>query len=290
MSHWDPALRSLRDADDGIYGPRSFAGYLRAHGFDPGEYRTAAELSVATRRELPSRLADEDAMVLTLGRATDGPGTGFALIRVPGRLADFFLDERAFRPDDRETLDYTPEGADTAALDREVQAMLDVHRSLPTFSETGFVNFALSTGVVSRALGLDADRVRTAPATVTSNFDFAVAPHPDRPRRLRHNDGQLGIDALVSARRGGERVLLVITARCGGRVRLAKHAVGYPALAAETLSVDVDRVIPVYLRARPTDGGVRYSIYECSGLSAGANRPCLADLGISTDAHYEIRL
>jgi len=290
VSHWDPALRAVEEAPDGIYGPRSFTGYLREHGFDPSRYRTEAELSVDTRRQLPTPVADREAMVLPLGRATDGPGTRFALVSVPGRLDDFFIDERAFRPDDRETLDYTPGGEATLALDREVRETLDVHRSLPTFSETGFVNLALSTGVVSRALGLDGDRVGTAPATVESSFGFAFEPHPDRPTVLDHNDGRVGIDALVSARRGGERVLLVVTARCGGGVALAKHRIVYPALAAETLSVGVDRTVPVYLRARPTDEGVRYSIYECSGLPTGADRPCLADLRVADGSHYDVRL
>ncbi|MBB6647281.1 DUF6997 domain-containing protein [Halobellus ruber] len=286
MSHWEPALRSA--AETGIYGPRSFVGYLREQGLDPGEYRTAA-VSIDTRSQLPDRLAERDIMVLHLGRATDGPGARFALVRVPDRLGDFFIDEMAFRPHDRVTLDHTPEGADTLALGQEVQDMLEVYRSLPTFSEQGFVNFALSTGLVSRALDLDPVRTGLVPATAASSFDFAFEPHPDRPTLLHHTDGQVGIDTLVLTRRDGERVLVVVEARCGGRRKLAKHVVGYPALAAESLSVDVDRIVPVYLRARPTADGVRYSIYECSLPTAG-DRPCLAGLQVVEDTHYEVRL
>ncbi len=291
MSHWDPALRSVQEAATGLYGPRSFTGYLREIGQDPSQYRTAAELSVDTRQELSSRLAERETMVLSLGRATDGPGTQFALVHVPDHLDDFFIDERAFRPDERETLDYTAEGDDTLALGQEVQDMLEVYRSLPTFSETGFLNFALSTGLFSRALDLDAAQIGTAPTTVASSFDFEFEPHPDRPTILHHNDGQIEIDALVMTRRNGERVLLVIEAMCGGRRDLAKHKLGYPALAAETsLSLDVDRVIPVYLRARPVKEGVRYSIYECSEIPTGEERPCLAKLHVVDDSHYEVRI
>ena len=291
MSHWDPALRSVQEAANGIYGPRSFIGYLQETGQDSSRYRTATELSTDTRPELSSRLDDNDTMVLKLGQATDGPGTQFALVHVPDHLDDFFIDEREFPPVDREILDYTESGDDTLALGQEVQDMLDVYRSLPTFSETGFVNFALSTGLFPRALGLDSDRIGTAPTTVASTFEFEFEPHPDRPTVLHHNDGQIEIDALVMTRRNGERILLVIEAKCGGRHELAKHKLGYPALAAETsLSLDVDRVVPVYLRARPVKDGVRYSIYECSGLPMGEERPCLTNLHVIDDSHYEVRL
>ena len=279
----------MQAAGDGIYGPRSFLGYLREHGEDPSQFRTAAELSVDTRSQLSTPLAARDTMVLRLGRATDGPGTQFALVSVPDRLDDFFIDEMRFPADDRETVDYTPEGDDTRPLGQEVQDMLDVYRSLPTFSETGFVNVALSTGLLSRALDLDAARIGTAPTTVASTFEFAFEPHPDRPTTLHHDDGQIEIDALVPTRRNGERVLLVIEAKCGARQELAKHKLAYPALAAATsLSLDVDRIVPVYLRARPTAEGVRYSIYECSEVSD--NRPCLAELHVVDDTHYEVRL
>lgn len=173
-------------------------------------------------------------MVLRLGRATDGPGIQFALVRVPDRLDDFFIDEMQYRADDRELLDFTSDGDETLDLGGEVRDMIDVYRSLPTFSETGFVNFALPTGLFSRALDLDPARIGTAPTTVASSFDFAFESHPDRPTVLHHNDGQIEIDALVLTRRSGERVLLVIEAKCGGRQALATHKIGYPAFAAAT--------------------------------------------------------
>jgi hypothetical protein len=287
VSHWEPALRSVEET--GIYGPRSFITHLREQGLEPGEYRTAAELSVDTRPQLPGALAEQETMVLELGRAVDGPGTGFALVRVPGGLDDFFLDEMAFPADDRVRLDFSPDGEDTLAQPREVQEMLDLYRSLPTFSERGFVTLALSTGLVSRALGLDPERIGTAPATAVSSFTFAFEPHPDRPTVLHNTDGQLDLDALVLTRRGGERVLLVVEAQCGSRQQPAKHRIAYPALAAASLPLDVDRIVPVYLRARPTADGVRYSIYECS-LPTGETRPCLAGLYVVEDSHYEVRL
>lgn len=282
-------MRALREASNGIYGLRSFTDYLREVGADPSRHRPAA-LSVDTRSQLPDRLAEEDAMVLQLGQAADTPGPRFALVRVPGRLDDFFVDERAFPADDRETVDYTLDGEDTAALGRAARDALDVHRSLPTHSERGFVHLALSMGLLSRALGLDAP-TGLAPPTVASSFEFAFEPHSDRPTTLRYDSGHLELDALVSARRDGKRVLPAVTANCGGRVAVAKHAVGAPAFAAATLSADVDRIVPVSLRARPTTGGIRYSIYEWSVLSAkGEGQPRLTGLVVVNDSRYELRL
>jgi len=291
VSHWDSALDAVGETPNGIYGPRSFTDYLAEAGRDPTQHRTAAELAVDTRSQFPDRLAERDTMLLHLGRATDGPGPQFALVAVPDRLDDFFVDEREFYAHSREILDYTPGGGSRRMFGQEVQDLLDLSRSLPTFSETGFVNLALSTGLLSRALGLDGERVTVAPATVASSFSFGFEPHPERPTRLQYNDGQLDIDTLLVARRNGERVLLVVEARCGGRVALAKHTLGYPALAAATsLSLDVDRVVPVYLRARPADDGVRYSIYECSGRSPHEDRACLAGVQVIDDSHYELRI
>lgn len=291
MSHWDPALRSLQDSKSGLYGPESFIGYLRDIGQDPNQYRTAAELSIDTRAQLSNRLDEQESMVLRLGRASNGPGTQFALVNVPGQLADFFIDEIEFDPDDHQVLDYSSGGDEALALRQSAQDMLEVYRSLPTFSETSYVNFALSTGIFSRALDLDTAQIGTAPTTVASTFNFEFEPHPSRPTVVHHNGGQIEIDALIVARRGSERILLVVEAKCGAPRQLAKHKLGYPVLAARSsLSLAVDRIVPVYIRAQSVDGAIQYSIYECSELPAGEARPCLTGLHVVDDQHYEVRI
>ncbi len=291
VNHWDPALRSLQDNTGGIYGPESFISYLRNIDENPNEYRTATELSIDTRAQLSNRLDEQETMVLRLGRATDGPGTQFVLVHVDGRLDDFFIDEQKFVSDDRQILDYTSESDQPLSLEQNARDMLEVYRSLPTFSETSFVNFALSTGVLSRALDLDTEQIGTAPTTVASTFDFEFEPHSDIPTVVHHNGGQVEIDAIVMARRNGERILLVIEAKRGGRRELAKHKLGYPALAAQmSLSINIDRIVPVYLRGQSVDGTIQYSIYECSELPMGKKRPCLAGLQVIGDHHYEVRI
>lgn len=291
VSHWDPALIRLREETEDLYGPTSFIGYLQDVGEDPSQYRTAAELSIDTRRDLSNNLEDRDVMVLRMGRATDGPGTQFVLVPVPDRLDDFFISEREFDIDNRQVFNYTSGSDDMLSLEQSARDILEVYRSLPTFSETSLVNFALSTGILSQALDLDTEQIGTAPTTVASTFDFKFEPHPDHPTVVHHNSGQIEIDALVLTRRRGERILLVIEAKSGRQRELAKHELGYPTLAADkSLSIDVDRIVPVYLRAQSVDDAIRYSIYECSEIPTGETRPCLAGLQVDTDQHYEVRI
>jgi len=291
VNHWEPALRSLEDTSNGIYGPESFISYLKNNGQNPNQYRTAAELSIDTHQQLSNQLDEQETMVLRLGRAQDAPGTQFALVNIPGGLDDFFIDESEFDQNDRQVIDYSSGGEEVRSLRQSTQDMLEVYRSLPTFSETSFVNFALSTGVLSQALDLDTKQIGTAPTTVASTFDFEFEPHPDLSTVVHHNNGQVEIDALIVSRRDGERILLVIEAKRGKHRELAKHKLGYPALAAEkSLSIDVDHIVPVYLRAQSGENAIQYSLYECSELPAGETQPSLAGLHVIEDYHYEIRL
>jgi len=284
-------LRSLQETETGIYGPRSFTDYLRSIDQNPREYRTAAELSIDDYGKLSNQLADDDTMVLRLGRAIDGPGTQFALVHVPGCLDDFFIDENAFNSDNPVTFDLSSIDDSNLSLHRDTQDMLEVYRSLPTFSETSLMNFALSIGLLSRALSLDGEQIGLAPTTVASTFSFEFEPHSGRPTVLEHNSGQVEIDGLIMTRRGGKRTLLVIEAKRGQKRKMAKHKLAYPALAADqSLSIDVDHIIPVYVRAQSTDTAIQYSIYECSELAVGKAKPCLAGLHVREDTHYEVRI
>lgn len=153
------------------------------------------------------------------------------------------------------------------------------------------MNFALSTGIFSRALDLDAEQVGVAPTTVATTFDFKFEPHSELPTVVHHNGGQVEIDAVIIARRNGKRILLIIEAKRGRPRELAKHKLGYPVLGVKSsLSFNVDQIVPVYLRAQSVDGGIRYSLYECSEPSAGETQPSLASLQVIDDHHYEVRI
>ncbi|MFD1586463.1 DUF6997 domain-containing protein [Halorientalis brevis] len=290
-SHWTAALQQLDGESAGLYGPESFLDYLRDSGEDPGDYRTAAEISIDTRRDLATALAEHDTMILRLGRASEGRGTQFALVRVPGQLDDFFIDEAGFDTDQRTHLDFSPGGADADAISQQARDMLEVYRMLPKFSESSLVNFALSTGLLSRALDLDVEQIGAAPTTIASTFDFEFEPHRALPTVLHHNGGQVEIDAIVMTRQDGERVLVVLEAKTGRERALAKHKLCYPYLAVEQeLSPTVAEIIPVYLRAQATDRGLLYDIYECTGPGEGEEQPCLSAMEVVADSHYLLEL
>lgn len=86
-SHRTPALQQMDGVSAEPYGPTSFLDYLRDTGKDPGNYRTAAEISIDTRRDLANELALHDTMVFRLGRSPEGWGTQFALVNVPASWA-----------------------------------------------------------------------------------------------------------------------------------------------------------------------------------------------------------
>lgn len=150
--------------------------------------------------------------------------------------------------------------------------MLASYRLLPTFSESTLVNLALSTDLLSRALELDVNRIGTAPTTIASTFDFTFRPHRRLEQSVDHNNGQVEIDACVSTRRDGERLMLAIESKMGRHRELAKHKVFYPCAALSGVTDAVDRVVSVYLHACRTDAGFEYTIHECTPLETDVGR------------------
>lgn len=290
-SHWTPALQTIEETSTGIYGPESFRDYIGNIGEDSNNYRTAAEISIDTKRDLANELRQNHTMVLRLGSAPEGLGTQFALVRVTDHLDDFFINEDEFNLDNRTELDYSPDGADIDSLRREAQDMLSAYRLLSRFSESSLVNLALSTGILSRALNLDVEQIGTAPMTIASTFDFKFEPHPAQPTVVHHNNGQVEIDALVTTRRNGKRVLIVVEAKTGTKRSLAKHKLFYPMMGVQVdVSESVTDIIPVYLRAQPTNRGILYNIYECTVKAMGKEEPCLSEIRVISHTHYLLKI
>lgn len=121
---------------------------------------------------------------------------------------------------------------------------------LPAFSETSFVNLAIASGVLAHALGIDQGDLPHAPATGQSTFSFDVIPHPDLGVKWAHSQGQVEIDAVVTARRNGSECLFVVEAKSGlANESLAKHKLVYPVMALQTRVPGYLPVVPVYLKA-----------------------------------------
>ena len=228
-------------------------------------------------------------MVLRLGRAPDGTGTQFVLVDAEGRLDDFFIDEAAFDSNQYTELDLRPESPDDRLFDQQTQDMLRAYQLLPQFSESSLVNLALTSGLVSRTLDLDVETVGVAPATVASTFEFEFQPHPVTPTTLRHNNGQVEVDACFVSRQNGKRVLVVLEAKTGKERSLAKHKLFYPLMSLRSEASNEDfEIIPVYLRAQETDGGIDYNIYECASFDG--TEPVLSSVQVDSHSQYRLRI
>ncbi|WP_394742932.1 DUF6997 domain-containing protein [Natronococcus roseus] len=230
-------------------------------------------------------------MVFRLGHAPDGIGTAFALVQVEDQLEDFFIQEQQYPTSERVRLDFTQRGQDVGLLNQQARDMLDAYRLLPNFSESSYVNLALSTGLLGRSLGLDGNVIGTAPTTVASSFSFGFRPHSTLTHEFYHNNGQVEVDAIIITRKQGRRTMLVIEAKTGKARTLAKHKLFYPYLAVKNLaSEDIDEIIPIYMRANTEDDKLTYDIYEGAVNPAKGQQPAIDELTVTDDHHFSIQI
>ena len=274
-----PALKQLPEGGPGVFGPVSFRAYLEQNGLPAAD--TAASISVNALEALDPGLRAAQAMVLRLGRATDGKGTAFALVRSRGGLADFFLDdEEVFRQASPST--YLPE--------MSVRALYP-YQLLASVTESSLVNLAFASGLLGQALGLDKPYPTAAPATGHGTHTFAFRAHADLEPVFWHTAGQVEVDAVFLAQRQGRECLFVLEAKAGAAARtLAKHKLVYPMLAlAPRVPVDIP-IVPVYLRATLAPNEVRYQVAECAFPDPRKGVACLADLVPRETAHLAVPL
>lgn len=189
MRIFEPALRWLPPGEWSVFGPTSFRRYLSENGFDSRRIDTAAYISVDSIGDLSPELREAGAMVLRLGRATDGPGAQFAMIGTPGRVEDFFLvDEQIYTQKDPEV--YHPQSDPRNLLPFFL---------LPRLTDRCMVNLAFASGLIGYALGLDRPWPTAAPAMGAGTSSFEVVPYPGAPV-LQRSTGQVEIDALFVGR------------------------------------------------------------------------------------------
>ena len=185
---------------------------------------TPEYISIDSFSRLPMTLREASAMVFRLGEA-DGTGTQFSIVRVDGRLRDFFaFDDDTFGSTQVET--YLPE-----ASARTLFPFSLVDRS----SEMNAVNLAFASGVVTEALELD--QPPAIPATGRGLYSFSFRPHSSLDAVLHHRAGQVEVDAMFVGRRRGRQCLFVLEAKLGGSAgSLALHKLAYPCLAFRELA------------------------------------------------------
>ena len=290
-SHWQPALDEMDRADASIYGPESFRDYLSRHGFDPRDYRTAAEISVNSKRDLGATLRDNRTMVLRAGSAPEGTGTQFALVRTENGVDDFFIDERQFGHAVTEELDLTPGSSDHGELSQQARDMLLAYEMLPSYSESSYLHLAMAIGILSRALELDVESIGTAPVTFSTSFDFRFQAHADIDQTISHNRGQVEVDCCFVSRQDGQRLVVVLEAKKGRSRALAKHKLYYPLMGLRSSTPEaIEELVPVYLRADSQSGAIEYDIYECDPVSVDGEVPALADIDVRNHSRSRVEL
>lgn len=253
MRVFEPALKYLPSGEWSVFGPTSFRRYLLENGFDNRRIDTAAYISIDSLDDLPPELREAGAMVLRLGRATDGPGTQFAVIGTPGRVEDFFLvDEEIYTQKDLEI--YHPQSDPRDLLP---------YYLLPRLTERCMVNLAFASGLMGYALGLDKPWPTAAPAMGAGTFSFEVVPYPGA-QTLQHSTGQVEIDALFVGRRSGKETVFVVESKMGPAGSLAKHKLVYAARAVAP-RLGKTPLIPVYMRCEARGSAVQYDVVECAG-------------------------
>lgn len=235
---------------DGLLPPRQFLAFARDCGVEL-RHQTQKFISIDSFRRLPRVLREADAMVLRLGG--EGVRTDFTLVRIAGGLRSFFFF-------DHEVLDRAE--AETFLPVASVH-QLYAFGVLNAGSEANLVNFAFASGLLAEALELDEPGPLFPPATGASRYTFAFRPHSGLDATITHRAGQVEVDALFVARRGGRQCLFVMEAKADGDASLAKHKLLYPTLAlADRVPRDMP-VIPVYVRLHLSVAGLDCMVAEC---------------------------
>lgn len=248
MALFTEAINQINN--DLYFGPKEFLTYCREINFTP-KGTTAQYISLDFYEKLPKELKDHEVMVLRMG---GGQKTNFVLFKTNNNLKNFFLhDEEIFS------------GVVSRTFMPQVEMReLIPYYLMPTRSETTFVNFALSTGVFHKALGLDGNTKITMPATGKSTFSFDVKVHSSINYTFQHQTGQVEIDGIFLGQRNGEDCLFVLEAKNSTtNSSLSKHKLVYPILSvAQSVPQDI-HIIPVYMKSIEHDEFFEFKIAEC---------------------------
>jgi hypothetical protein len=274
MGIFEPALSRIVGKSVDVYPPTSFQDYLKEHGL-PSK-NTASTISIDSYEQLPSELKANDVMVLRLGSAV-GTGTQFSLVRIEGRLRDFFLfDQEIFQ--DRSGSLYLPGTS---------MGHLFAYQLLPDLTETSLVNLGLASGLISSALGIDPEDSTLIPATGRTTFTFQVKLHSNIPQPFTHNNGQVEIDALFVEKRNGKETLFIIEAKSNDANKsLAKHKLVYPIMAvAPNVPGDMP-IVPVYLKVLKSKQGIHYHVVECSFPDPRGEVRAIDELQVVKHTHF----
>lgn len=267
----------MRNASASHSDPRSFRDYARQVGF--ANSPTALSISVDSIERLPRELKDNKTMVFRLGSLSGERHTRFALAQCQYGWEDYFLIDRSIfascKPD--------------VFVSNVPLSVLRAFSLLPAFTETSAVNFALASGLLAHALGINKTALPTAPATGQSTFSFPVRPHSDLPAIWQHESGQVEFDALFVARRNGMETLFVLEAKTSTKYdSLAKHKLVYPLLALDKRVPPHTIICPVYMRMITLQHERRFCIAECTYSPSSSRIGAVNELNVAKAAIFTI--
>jgi hypothetical protein len=277
---FESALEEMKKTGLPHWGPKSFQGYCMANSVKAP--KTAEHISIDSQKGLAPGLRNAQCMVLRLGIPEGEKNTFFGLSKCVNGWGDYFLlDDVLFEG-------VAPEMFIPTVSFRHLFPFY----LLPAFTETSLVNLALASGLMAHALGLDEQTLPLAAATGQSTHTFRFRPRIGMEEPWTHARGQVEIDSLFAARRGGKETVFIVESKAaGGLDSLAKHKLLYPLLAIRGKVPHYMPVVPIYLRVVPKEDGYHFYFAECElALPVDGDVPVLTDLHAVSQKHFVLRL
>lgn len=250
---FEPAINSMQNKEIAVFGPVSFIDYLMNNNL-PKIGATPEAISIDSYEKLHQSAKENSTMIMRLGQSQASKGTQFALVKVQGRIADFFLiDELIFNS---EGIEYFP---------KVNNVQLKAFSLLPSLTENSYINLGFSSGLISFALGVDQVKPIFPPASCSSTFTFKFKPHSLIDDEFIHNRGQVEIDALFIEKRNNVDTLFVVEAKSDSTHKsLAKHKLLYPVLSIADKVPPEMPIVPVYIKIKTSSLGIHFHVTECS--------------------------
>ena len=244
-------LALMRDEGLSVSKPISFQEYLRQHNL--GNHDTAASISVDSLARLDPLLRNNGVFIFRLGQARESRGTAFSCVNYGSEmLLPILIDSQVF---------------DCAKIDgffpKVPYSSIQPFFLIPNLTETSTVNLGLATGLIPFALGINESI--SIPATGQGVYSFSFLPNGKQSKLLEHNNGQVEIDSVFTARRDGQDCLFVVEAKCSTKFdSLAKHKLAYPYFSIKPKVPEYLTVVLIYCRVIKKVDSLVYYIAECS--------------------------
>lgn len=275
IAMFEYALEQMKKTGHIVSPPKVFQEYLAEQGLSNNK-RTAQYISVQSLKTLNPELKANNCMVFRLGAEQSSKYTSFSLVKLNKDWSDFFLiDADLFSAIPLEIF-----------LPSASVRSLFAFQLLPSLTEASLVNLALASGLLAKALEINATNELLIPATGSSTFTFDFKPISSSDTLLKHVNGQVEIDALFVGQRDGKECLFLVEAKSGNSFdSLSKHKLLYPLLALRQSIPSYMEIVPVYLRTIRNGNAIEFNIAECQLPVGGAVDQLIAKRAVRYSLH-----